>query len=78
MRPVITGPNSGCGFKSPKPYRAAFWASSPQAVGNDVEGNQQSPPVLVHFAIRAWLSLKRRRRREGCRRILPGYSPTLL
>ena len=29
---------------------AAFWASSPQVVGIDVEGNQQSPPVLVQIA----------------------------
>ena len=28
----------------------AFWASSPAAVGIDVEGNQQSPPVLVQIA----------------------------
>ena len=29
---------------------AAFWASRPDAVGIDVEGNQQSPPVLVQIA----------------------------
>ena len=29
---------------------AAFWASKPAAVGIDVEGNQQSPPVLVQVA----------------------------
>jgi hypothetical protein len=29
---------------------ATFWASSPTAVGIDVEGNQQSPPVLVQIA----------------------------